>query len=124
SFYRPLLGGLSASAGALTALGVVLLLTAAVWRRGVARRWWSLAGAGLLVLAAPYVVRYFGRGITPPAGGVGFALWVSWEVAVATAAMALVLAAAALVRGTVEPQRLPWIRSEEHTSELQSPYDL
>ena len=110
SFYRPLLGGLSASAGALTALGVVLLLTAAaVWRRGVARRWWSLAGAGLLVLAAPYVVRYFGRGITPPAGGVGFALWVSWEVAVATAAMALVLAAAALVRGTVEPQRLPWI---------------
>src|SRR5438874_4912476 len=110
SFYRPLLGGLSASAGALTALGVVLLLTAAaVWRLGVARRWWSLAGAGLLVLAAPYVVRYFGRGITPPAGGVGFALWVSGEVAVATAAMALVLAAAALVRGTVEPQRLPWI---------------
>src|SRR5207237_8621720 len=110
SFYRPLLGGFSASAGALTALGVVLVLTAAaLWRRGVARRWWSLAGAGLLVLAAPYVVRYFGRGITPPAGGVGFALWVSWEVAVATAAMALVLAAAALVRGTVEPQRLPWI---------------
>lgn len=112
SFYRPMLGGFSASAGALTALGVVLLLTAAaLWRRGVARRWWSLAGAGLLVLAAPYLVRYFGRGITPPAGGVGFALWMSWEVAVATAAMALVLAAAALVRGTGEPQRLPlpWI---------------
>src|SRR2546430_6901576 len=32
----------------------------------------------------------------------------SWEVAVETAAMALVLAAAALVRGTAEPQRLPW----------------
>jgi two-component system, NtrC family, nitrogen regulation sensor histidine kinase NtrY len=110
SFYRPMLGGFSASAGALTALGVVLLLTAAaVWRRGIARRWWSLAGAGVLVLAAPYVVRYFGRGITPPAGGVGFALWMSWEVAVATAAMALVLAAAALVRGTAEPQRLRWI---------------
>src|SRR5207244_2800891 len=100
SFYRPMLGGFSASAGALTALGVVLLLTAAaVWRRGIPRRWWSLAGAGVLVLAAPYVVRYFGRGITPPAGGVGFALWMSWEVAVATAAMALVFAAAALVRG-------------------------
>src|SRR6266566_1826532 len=110
SFYRPMLGGFSASAGALTALGVVLLLTAAaVWRRGFARRWWSLAGAGLLVLAAPYVVRYFGRGITPPAGGVGFALWMSWEVAIATSAMALVLAAAALVRGTTEPRRLPWI---------------
>ena len=110
SFYRPMLGGFSASAGALTAFGVVLLLAAAaLWRRGLARRWWSFAGAGLLVLAAPYVVRYFGRGITPPAGGVGFGLWMSWEVAVATAAMALVLAAAALVRGTVERQSLPWI---------------
>src|SRR5204862_80196 len=67
SFYRPMLGGFSASAGALAALGAVLLLTAAaVWRRGLARRWWSLVGAGVLVLAAPYVVRYFGRGITPP----------------------------------------------------------
>jgi len=109
SFYRPLLGGFSASAGALTALGVVLLLAAAaLWRRGVARRWWTLVVAGVLVLAAPYVVRYFGRGITAPAGGVGFVLWMSWEVAVATAAMALVLVAAALVRGTAEPQRPPW----------------
>src|SRR5256885_11636640 len=33
----------------------------------------------------------------------------SWEVAIATSAMALVLAAAALVRGTTEPRRLPWI---------------
>src|SRR5213078_3457816 len=39
---------------------------------------------------------------------VGFALWMSWEVAVATAAMALVLAAAALVRGASEPHRVPW----------------
>src|SRR5438477_622020 len=110
SFYRPLLGGFSASAGALTALGVVLVLTAAaLWRRGVARRWWSLAGAGVLVLAAPYLVRYLGRGIAPPAGGVGFVLWMSWEAGVATAAMALVLAAAALVRGTAEPRRLPWL---------------
>src|SRR5213076_1805757 len=37
-----------------------------------------------------------------------FALWMSWETAVATAAMALILAAAALVRGTSEPQRVPW----------------
>src|SRR2546423_10074427 len=105
-----MLGGFGASAGALIALGAVLLLAAAaVWRRGLARRWWSLAGAGVLVLAAPSVARYFGRGIPPPAGGVGFALWMSWEVAVAMAAMALVLAAAALVRGTAEPQRLSWI---------------
>src|SRR4029077_11542824 len=44
SFYRPLLGGFSASAGALTALGVVLLLTAAGGgRRGVAGPWGVLA---------------------------------------------------------------------------------
>ncbi len=109
AFSRPLLGVFSASAGALTVLGVVLLLAAAaLWRRGLARRWWNVAGAGLLVIAAPYVVRYLGRGITPPASGVGFTLWLGWEVAVATAAMALVLTAAALVRGPVEPERVRW----------------
>src|SRR5256714_11568082 len=99
SFYRPLLGGFSASAGALTVLGVVLLLAAAaLWRRGVARRWWTLVVAGVLVLAAPYVVRYFGRGITPPAGGGGVALWVSWGLAGAAAAVAPGLPPAAPVR--------------------------
>ncbi len=109
AFYRPLLGALSASAGSLTVLGVVLILAASVlWRRGLARRWWTTAVAGVLVLAAPYVVRYFGRGIAPPAGGVGFGLWLSWEAAVATAAMALIFVAAALVRGAAEPARVPW----------------
>src|SRR5439155_83667 len=82
-------------------LGLVLLLAAALrWRGGVARRWWSLSAAAVLVLAAPYVVRYFGRGIAPPAGGVSFGLWISWQLAVAAASMALVVWAAALVRGT------------------------
>src|SRR2546430_9372694 len=36
--------------------------------RSLPRRWWSMAAAGLLVLAAPYLVRYLGRGIAPPAG--------------------------------------------------------
>jgi hypothetical protein len=54
AFHRPLLGVFSASAGALTALGLVLLLAAAaLWRRGLARRWWSVAGAGLLVMPRP-----------------------------------------------------------------------
>ena len=109
AFYRPLLGVLSASAGSLTVLGVVLLVAASVlWRRGLPRRWWSTAAAGLLVLAAPYLVRYLGRGIAPPAGGVGFALWISWEVAVASGAMALIFGAAALVRGARERDRVPW----------------
>src|SRR5207247_1492972 len=84
AFYRPVLGVLSASAGSLAVLGVVL------------------------VLAAPYLVRYLGRGIAPPAAGVGFALWIFWEVAVASAAMALVFTAAGLVRGPREPDRVPW----------------
>jgi signal transduction histidine kinase len=108
-FYRSALGAFSASAGSLAVLGVVALLAAsALWRRGLERRWWHLAGAGLLVLAAPYLVRYLGRGIAPPAGGEGFALWMGWEAAVASAAMALILGAAALVRGPVEPTRVPW----------------
>jgi signal transduction histidine kinase len=109
TFYRPLLGAFSASAGSLTAVGIVQLLAASMlWRRGLARRWWSMAAAGVLVVAAPYLVRYFGRGIAPPAGGTGFALWMSWEAAVAAAAMALVFIAAALVRGPSEPERVPW----------------
>ena len=109
AFYRPVLGVFSASAGALTVLGVVALCAAsALWRRGLARRWWNVFGAAALVLGAPFLVRYLGRGIAPPAGGVGFGLWMSWEAAVATAAMALVLAAAALVRGAGEPRRVPW----------------
>ncbi|HMH84188.1 MAG TPA: ATP-binding protein [Gemmatimonadales bacterium] len=109
AFYRPGLGVFSASAAALTLLGVVGLCAAsALWRRGLERRWWHLAGAAGLVLAAPYLVRYLGRGIAPPAGGVGFILWMAWEAALATAAMALVLAAAALVRGGEEPRRVPW----------------
>ena len=108
-FYRSMLGVFSASAGSLAVLGLVLLLAASVlWRRGVPRRWWTTSAAAVLVLAAPYVVRYFGRGIAPPAGGVSFGLWISWQLAVAAASMALVVWAAALVRGTAEPRGVPW----------------
>ena len=51
------------SAGSLFVTGALLLLAAGwVWRRGLPRRWWSFAGATLLILLAPYLVRYFGRG--------------------------------------------------------------
>lgn len=109
TFYRPTLGLFSASAGALAVLGCLLLLAAGtLWRRGTARRPWHVVLAALLVLAAPYLVRHFGRGIAPPAGGVDFALWLSWQAALAAGAMGLVLVAAALVRGSVEPPRVPW----------------
>ncbi len=108
-FYRPLLRDFSASAGALLALaGLGLLAAGALWRRGVPRRWWSMVVAGVLIFFAPYLVRYLGRGIAPPAAGVSFGLWLSWEFALATAGMAVVLLAAALVRGVAEPARVPW----------------
>src|SRR3989442_1220945 len=109
TFYRPLLGVFSASAGSLAVLSLVLLLAAGlVWRRGMGRRWWTVGPALLLVLEAPYLVRYLGRGIAPPARGVSLPVWLSWEAALALASMALVLVAAALVRGREEPRRGRW----------------
>ncbi|HWC73637.1 MAG TPA: hypothetical protein VG454_06840, partial [Gemmatimonadales bacterium] len=108
TFYRPLVG-IGTSAGALFVAGVLLLVGAAwLWRRGIARRWWGIAAAGVLLLAAPYLVRYFGRGIAPPASGVSIGLWLSWQAALAVTAMGLILLAAALVRGSQEPERISW----------------
>src|SRR5437764_4628487 len=108
TFYRPV-PIIGASAGALLVGGVLLLVAAGwLWRRGVERRWWGIVAAVLLMLAAPYVVRYFGRGIAPPATGVSLGLWLSWQAALAVTAMALILLAAALVRGAAEPQRVSW----------------
>jgi signal transduction histidine kinase len=109
TFFRPVVGVVGTSAGSLLVAGVLLLLAAAhLWRRGIPRRAWGIGVAALLIAAAPYLVRYFGRGIAPPASGVSLELWLSWQVALAVAAMALILLAAALVRGPSEPARSSW----------------
>ncbi|HWZ27277.1 MAG TPA: hypothetical protein VNX15_01860, partial [Gemmatimonadales bacterium] len=106
---QPLLGFVSESAVALGVVSAALLVAAAaLWRRGLPRRFFTLWPAGFLLLAAPYLVRYFGRGIRPPVSGVSIPLWLSWEVALSAVAMALVMLAAALVRGSEEPRRIPW----------------
>src|SRR2546429_283820 len=111
-FYRPMLGLFSSSAGSLVVLGLVLLLAAALlWRRGIARRWWTVSAAAVLVLAAPYLVRYFGRGIAPPAGGVSLlepiGLWISGQLAGAAARGAPGVFAAGLGRRTAGRRRVP-----------------
>ena len=109
TFYRGRLGVFGSSAGALAVLGFMALVGAGVlWRAGVPRRWWSVGPAVLLVLTTPYMLRFLGRGIAPPAAGVGFGLWLSWQAALAFMAIALLLLAAALVRGRDEPTRVPW----------------
>ena len=109
TFYRPIAGVIGTSAGSLFVAGILLLLAAGwLWRRGLRRRWWGIAAATLLILFAPYVVRYFGRGIAPPATGVSLGLWLSWQTALAVTAMAIILLAAALVRGSTEPTRVSW----------------
>ena len=109
TFYRPIAGVIGTSAGSLFVSSVLLLLAAGwLWRRGLPRRWWGIAAATFLILFAPYVVRYFGRGIAPPATGVSLGLWLSWQTALAVTAMAIILLAAALVRGSSEPTRVGW----------------
>ncbi|MBW8839534.1 MAG: hypothetical protein JF602_06735, partial [Gemmatimonadetes bacterium] len=97
TFYRPI-AEVGTSAGALFLAAILVLLAAGwLWRRGIPRTWWGLAAAAVLILIAPYLVRYFGRGIAPPASGVSLSLWLSWQAALAITAMAIILLAAALV---------------------------
>ena len=108
TFYRPVTGIGTSTGGLLVAAVLLLVAAGAVWRRGIRRTWWGVAVAAVLLGAAPYVVRYFGRGIAPPASGVSIELWLSWQAALAVTAMALILLAAALVRGSTEAQRVSW----------------
>ena len=108
TFYRSAFGDFSDSVGSFGALSLTALLAAAaLWRRGLRRRRWQVVLAGAGIIYAPYLVRYFGQGIAPPAAGVSYGLWLSWEIAIAAAAMALLVGAAALVRGEAEPTRVP-----------------
>jgi signal transduction histidine kinase len=108
TFFRSVLGDFSASAPVLaTTAFLALVLGWHLWQRGVRRSRGGMAAAAVLLLAAPFLIRYLGRGIAPPATGVGLGLWLSWQAAVACTAMALVLWAAALLRGTEQPRRLP-----------------
>src|SRR5205814_5588563 len=92
TFYRPVAGVFGTSAGSLLVIGILLLVAAgSLWRRGLRRTWWGMGAAVLLILAAPYVVRYFGRGIGPPAGGVSIVLTHSSQAAPAVTAMAFIL---------------------------------
>jgi signal transduction histidine kinase len=110
SYYQDVLGRYSASAGTVILTGLAVALYAcAMWRLGLRPTWLSrLAALGVTVLA-PYLLQDLARGIAPPAEGVSLALWLTWQVALVLSASALVLFAAALVRGAAVPAHAgPW----------------
>ncbi|MFN8645232.1 MAG: ATP-binding protein [Gemmatimonadales bacterium] len=108
TFFRGVLRPVSGSAGHLLVAGTALLLFALwLWDRRLARRPAGVLLAGLLLLGAPYLVAELGRGITPPVGGVTTTLWVSWQATLTIATTALILLAAALLRGAGEPVPRP-----------------
>ena len=113
SYSRELLGPFSGSAGALAITGLVIAhLALGLWRRGLRPGWWSYVVAALLVAVAPYLLQDLVRGIDPPAGGVSTALWMTWQVALALMASAIVLLGAAVVRGAPLPEHggaWPWV---------------
>ena len=113
SFYRAALGPLGGSAGALATLALFLtILAVALWNRPPRRRWFSVPVGVLLLLVAPVVLRYLGRGITPPAADVTLGLWLGWQLALALAAMSLAVVAAAFFRGSsavTGPPTAVWI---------------
>ncbi len=101
TFFRPLLGPLSGSAGALALAGALLTVAGVwLWRRRVPRRWYGMALGAVLLLVSPYLISSLGRGITPPAGGVSVGLWLSWHLAILVSAAALIVPTAALFRGS------------------------
>jgi len=100
TYFRPALGPLTQSVGALLLGGLVATMAGvALWHRAPARRAWSLALAVILLLGAPYLISELGSGITPPATGVPIRLWLAWQLALVFAACAVIVLAAALLRG-------------------------
>ena len=105
TYFQSVLGSFSRSAGTVILTSFVVALTAcALWRRGLRPGLLSrLAALGVTVLA-PYLLQDLARGVTPPAAGVTLALWLTWQIALVLSASALVLVAAALVRGPDAPR--------------------
>jgi signal transduction histidine kinase len=109
TYFHPLLGPLSASAGVLAMAGIIATAAGiSVWERGLRRQPWTIALGATLLLAAPYLISELSRGITPPAGGVRSGLWLTWQMAMVFPAAACVAVAAALFRGSAERDPPAW----------------
>jgi len=109
TFFRPLLGPLSGSAGVLALVGILLTMAGVwLWRRRLPRRWFGVALGVVLLLASPYLISSLGRGITPPARGVSAGLWLIWQLTLLASVSALIVPAAALFRGSGPESQTRW----------------
>ena len=109
TFFSPMLGPLSGSAGVLALAGILLTVGGVwLWRRRLPRRWYGLALGGALLLTSPYLISSLGRGITPPADGVSIGLWLIWHLALLVSVSALIVPAAALFRGEASEDHRWW----------------
>ncbi len=109
TFFRPLLGPFLASAGVLGLVGVLLTMTGVwLWRRRLPRRWYGVVIGIALLLASPYLISNLGRGITPPARGVSISLWLIWQLTLLVSVSALIVPAAALLRGNGPESQTRW----------------
>ena len=101
-FFTPLGGPLTANAGALGITSALLLLALLVLVRRHARtvtRNIAVAGVVLVAGLGPFLLRDLARGIQMPSSGVSASLWLTWEVPLFLAAVAVLLAGA--VSGSV-----------------------
>jgi signal transduction histidine kinase len=109
TFFRPLLGPLSASAGVLALTGTLLTMAGVwLWRRRLPRRWYGVVIGVALLLASPYLISSLGRGITPPSRGVSTGLWLVWQLTLLVSVSALIVSAAALFRGNGPESQTRW----------------
>jgi signal transduction histidine kinase len=109
TFFRPVLGPVSGSAGALGLAGTLLTMAVVwLWRRRLPRRWYGVLFGIVLLLAAPYLISELGRGITPPSRGVPMGLWLTWQLALLVSGSALIIGAAALFRGNGPESHTRW----------------
>lgn len=109
TFFPPLLGPLSGSAGVLALTGILLTMAGVWWwRQRRSRHWLGIAVGAALLLVSPYLISSLGRGITPPARGVSLSLWLMWQLTLLVSVSALIVAAAALFRGSGEESHSRW----------------
>jgi two-component system nitrogen regulation sensor histidine kinase NtrY len=109
TFYRPLLGPFSRSAGMLALAGTLVTFAGVwLWRQRLRNRWYTTVAGVALLLVSPYLISNLGRGITPPARGVPIGLWLTWQLTLLVSVSALIVTAAALFRGNGPESRGGW----------------